>query len=444
MYNVPCMLIKVIPLMKKLLYATFVLLTITLPTTHAYIFGEKNSKPAEVEDLTLDQDLPEKIDSPNREYAWFWQRTEPKKNQASTASKSKTPASLPSPRFISTPHIALLLPLSGQYESAALAIREGFIGAYYLEQQRDPNTAMDIRIYDTKADKNVPRAYEDAVQQGANVIVGPLSKPGLEALLDSEKIDNNIPMISLNTLETRNRLPRYLYPFALSPEDEAMRLAEQAIHDGHHTAVGLVQDDSYGGRAFRAFKRRFEQLGGSVKDIIYFDPNRALEDPVRYILKIDSNASSDNPPRPRQSMDLIFLVAKPQQARQIPPLLKFYFAQNTPIYAMSSVYSGIPNPGLDNDLNGIIFCDSPWIIDTAQRDPALVTMSSQLHTPATQDRLFAFGVDAFLVARQMSHLSSVSELRVNGVTGELSMDKSGFIVRNVPCARFSLGVPHVL
>jgi outer membrane PBP1 activator LpoA protein len=201
----------------------------------------------------------------------------------------------------------------------------------------------------------------------------------------------------------------------------------------------LSQDDSYGGRASSAFKRRFEQLGGRVVDILYFNPMHALEDPVRYILDVNEDNQA------ARVIDFIFLVAKPQQARQIPPLLKFFYAEGVPIYAMSTVYSGTANSALDNDLNGIIFCDSPWVIAPSSRDSGLNTAATQLLTnPAAQERLFAFGVDAFLVAQQISALKNVSQLNVPGVTGQLYMDSSGFVVRNPPCARFSLGVPRVL
>jgi uncharacterized protein len=410
--------------MKRLLYATFVFIT-TCASAHA----------VEVTDLSI----PSEAQDP-REYAWFWEKKEPKKKFADGKEEGSAEegVSLPAPKMSQSPHIALLLPLTGEYESAALAIREGFISAYYQNHTTDTQ----IRIYDTKADKEVVREYQQAINDGASIVVGPLTKKGIETLIDSNKIDNDQPIITLNTVESRNHLPRYLFPFALNPEDEAQRLAEQAWHDGRRSAVALVQDDSYGGRAFQSFQRRFEQLGGRVVDIIYFDPHRALEDPVRYILEVEGEAEHA---RAMRQIDFVFLVAKPQQARQIPPLMQFYYAQNTPIYAMSSVYSGTPNPALDNDLNGIVFCDSPWIINEAGRDPTLNLMAAQLlSNPAAQERLFALGVDAYAVAAQIGSLRSADQLNVHGVTGQLFMDKSGFVVRNPPCARFNLGVPRGL
>src|SRR5690554_7108230 len=73
--------------------------------------------------------------------------------------------------------------------------------------------------------------------------------------------------------------------------------------------------------------------------------------------------STEFEPRRRQDADWLFLVALPQQARQIKPTLAFNFASDLPVYSTSHVYSGEPNPSKDRDLNGIVFCDTPWLLD---------------------------------------------------------------------------------
>lgn len=429
--------------MKILLYATFLLMAMT-PAVYAQV---------EVVDLT--SDLP-KVEEEERQYSWFWQRKDKPKAKSEESSAKKpfeheeedSKGSAPVPFEISTPQIALLLPLTGQYAVAASAIREGFIGSYYIDSGYRIGMHAQVEVYDTNADKDVVKAYRNAIDDGANIIVGPLTKPGQEALLDAKVVDNNTVVITLNTLEGRTHLPRHLYPFALSPEDEAYRLAEQAIHDGKRRVGALVEDNSFGRRAVYAFNKRFEQLGGVVMDVVYFDPQRALEDPVHFLLKVEESKTADGETvfnRRRHDLDFIFLVANPQQGRQIPPLMQFYYAQEIPIYAMASVYSGTPNPSLDNDLNGIIFCDSPWIINPAGRNSQLNAVATQLLThKAAQERLFAFGADAYTVAKNIHQFSASPQFSIRGVTGELSMDNSGFMVRNPSCARFSLGAPRAL
>lgn len=385
---------------------------------------------AEVEVKDISTDAPEHVQSKEKpqNFAWFWQRKDDAKDK-SDAKSSAQPANLAAPvaPSVDMPHIALILPLSGQYAVAAQAIREGFIGAYYLDPA---NEQTDVRIYDTNGDKDVVKAYTAAINAGANIVVGPLTKSGMETLLDSKRVDNKIIVISLNTLEGRNRLPQYLYPFALGPEDEAYTLAERAWNDGHREAAALIEKTTFGRRAGASFKKRFEQLGGTVHQMVYFDQNQTLDDPVDYL---------------KQTYDFIFLMASPGQARQVPPLIQFYYNRYVPIYAMANLYEGTPNPGRDNDLNGVIFCDSPWIVNPAQRNSTLNAMATQLLTqPIAQERLFAFGVDAYKVSKNIRSFSANPQFSMSGATGRLYMDNSGFMVREPMCARFSAGEPRVL
>lgn len=395
--------------MKTLLYATFVLMTMSF-MAHAA--------------------------EPSTSFAWFWETKDDGKAKDTDKKSKQPPADLAAPvaKSIDKPHIALLLPLTGQFSIAATAVREGFISGYYTDVN---NSNTDIRIYDTVADKEVVGAYQRASDAGANIVVGPLTKPGMEALLDSKVVNNKMIVVSLNTVEGRNTLPRYLYPFSLGPEDEAYRLAEQAWDNGHKIAGALIEKTQFGRRAAASFKKRFEQLGGRVESMVYFEQQQSLDDPVRYLLKIEENM-------PAPHFDFLFLMASPQQGRQIPPLLQFH-GQHLPIYAMANIYSGVPNPGRDNDLNGIVFCDSPWIVSPHDRNSTLSAMSAQLLTDVNaQERLFAFGIDAYRVAKNIQSLSANPQFIVAGTTGKLSMDTSGFIVRDPQCARFRLGVPSAL
>lgn len=384
---------------------------------------------AEVEVKDISTQAPKNVQAKEKpqNFAWFWQS---KDDESKSKSQAKSPpANLAAPVAprVDAPHIALILPLTGQYAIAAQAIREGFIGAYYLDPA---NEQTDVRIYDTQGDKEVIQAYTSAINEGANIVVGPLTKSGMETLLDSKKVDNKTIVISLNTLEGRNRLPQYLYPFSLGPEDEAYRLAEQAWNDGHKEAAALIEKTTFGRRAGASFKKRFEQLGGSVHQMVYFDQNQTLDDPVEYL---------------KQTYDFIFLMASATQARQVPPLIQFYYNRYVPIYAMANLYEGTPNPGRDNDLNGVIFCDSPWIVNPVERNSTLNAMATQLLTqPVVQERLFAFGIDAYKAAKNVRSFSSNPQFSMNGATGRLYMDNSGFMVREPMCARFSAGEPRVL
>ncbi|HRE30628.1 MAG TPA: penicillin-binding protein activator, partial [Candidatus Berkiella sp.] len=68
----------------------------------------------------------------------------------------------------------------------------------------------------------------------------------------------------------------------------------------------------------------------------------------------------------RQDVDVIVMAAPPAQARQLKPLFDFYYAEDVPVLATSSIYSGSQNPRSDRDVNGVVFCDMPWLLDTTK------------------------------------------------------------------------------
>ncbi|MEX2353579.1 MAG: penicillin-binding protein activator, partial [Gammaproteobacteria bacterium] len=91
-------------------------------------------------------------------------------------------------------HIALLLPLSGMYERYAEVIRDGFLSAWFNENEYKPT----IRIYDTTAG-NIMDVYQTAVDNGADFIVGPLEKEAVRAL--SETVPIPVRTLALNQID---------------------------------------------------------------------------------------------------------------------------------------------------------------------------------------------------------------------------------------------------
>ncbi|MGH6830212.1 MAG: penicillin-binding protein activator, partial [Methylocella sp.] len=99
-------------------------------------------------------------------------------------------------RDLDPEHIALLLPLFGQYAEAAAAIKDGFIAAWYSD---DANSARrTLSIHDTNA-ANAPAVYRRALEEGAEFVVGPLDKQALKVLVASKVLA--VPTLALNRIE---------------------------------------------------------------------------------------------------------------------------------------------------------------------------------------------------------------------------------------------------
>lgn len=350
-------------------------------------------------------------------------------------------------------HIALLLPLTGNHSSSAQAIRDGFIASLALAHNNGA-MAPRVEVIDTLEDRNISGAYNEAIQNGADLIIGPLTKQGVE---DISKISSkNVPILALN--RTDRARSGNIFQFGLAPEDEARQAADKAWQDGHVTALVITENTRWGNRVTEAFLERWENLGGQVVSVTEYSRDRPLSSRIKSALRIDSSesrakqlSSSLSAPleydaRRRQDIDMVFMAAHPTEARQIPPLLAFYFAQNVPVYGTSSIYSGQLNPGADKDLNGVTFCDIPWNIDMRPTDIQHTQPISVLWPdPSEKDaRLYALGVDAYQLISVLPRLEAIPQFSFNGATGKLSLNNENQVVRTLRCTQFKNGEPKRL
>jgi len=352
---------------------------------------------------------------------------------------------------IVTPNqIAVLLPLSGKFAAAAEAVQDGFLAAYY---SRNPKIAQTIQFYDTDSGTDILTLYKQAVNDGAQFVIGPLDKTRIEQLAESE--DLPVPTLALNYIE-REEVPPKLFQFGLSPEEEAYQVAERTWLDGHVNAAVLVPTGPWGERVATAFKTRWEEIGGNVVELQTYNAARNdYSNPIRMLLNIDeserryrslANLLNQNlkfTARRRQDIDFIFLAAYPLQGRQIRPQLKFYHATDLPVYATSHVFTGNLNPERDRDMDGLVFGDMPWVLtgNTTHRglrteiEPYISAAGNRLQ------RLYALGIDSYNIIAALSPLKQYPYQRYDGETGSLSLDAKQRLHRQLTWVRFRSGRP---
>jgi len=344
--------------------------------------------------------------------------------------------------------IALLLPMSGRFAALGRAVRDGFLTAYYEDQERNAS----VRIYDVSdSPERAALQYDLAVRDGAQQIVGPLSKEAVTEML--LKADGRVPVLALN--ESQEGVPAApgIFQFGLLPEQEAASVARRMIAEDKRRAVVLVPSNRWGDRIGAEFSRVFEQYGGQVlnssrypvgsndfKQVITgalglsASNNRvaALERVTGLQLRSEASARSD--------LDAIFLGARPNQGRLIKPQFDFHNAADVPVYSTSAIYAGKPDPGLDKDMNGVQFCDAPWLIGAPSQQPD-VDMARQYFTRSgTPLRLFALGLDAYRLLPNLGWLMQAPDQSFAGASGELNIDSGGRVYRELGCAIFQRGL----
>ncbi len=367
--------------------------------------------------------------------------------QSSNYAANIPSASSYSGKQLSVPHkIALILPLQGANAQAALAVRDGFMAAY--NSQTDSQQKPKIQVFDTTAHNDVQDIYREAVNDGADFIVGPLIKEEVESLSSSFSL--RVPVLALNILP-KQRAKDNVFQFGLSPEMEAYAVADKAWRDGRRNALIIAPKSAWGTRMFTAFKERWEELGGNILASQSIQSQANLNKEVQQLLAIDTSEARAKElkqaglkftyeARRRQDADMIFIATNAALARQVKPLLNFYYAAKIPAYASSSVFSGTPQPSLDQDLNGIQFCDMPWVLDGSVRNG---TNSAEAQGFEQYNRLFALGLDSYKIAMHIDQLTLVPDLGLPGKTGKLTMDSQQHVQRKLLWAKFKNGLPVI-
>lgn len=335
--------------------------------------------------------------------------------------------------------ITLLLPLHGRYAGPAQAIQNGFLAAYDFDKKQR-NIESQINILDTSG-KNAADLYQKAVLEGANVIVGPLTKEDVQLVAQAQ--DHSVPTLLLNTLDTGGSGKGQLYQLGLSPADETQAVAQKAYNSGYRNAIILTPNTPWGKSTASMLNQQWQAMGGNVVDQLAFSssmPQLSVEIP--HLLKVtDNKLPKGEKPSHRQDFDVILLASPSNHAKEILSLLKFNYVQNIPIYATSNIYSGHSNPSQDQELNGIYFCDIPWL-NTAQLPESIAAIQRHSERLWPQNyrqypRFYALGVDAY---RLISNTPGAQ----NGGTGYLTMDKENKLHRKLIWFQVREGVPVVL
>ena len=333
--------------------------------------------------------------------------------------------------------IALLLPLSGRAEAVGVAVRDGFIAAY-LEQESASRPRL--KIYDVAAE-SVAGAYQQAVQDGASFVVGPLTKEDVAAIAPLSA--GRMPVLALNFLADSVSSPRNFYQFALLPEDEARIVARRLVADGKLTGVTIVPEGEWGNRVAAAFADELTHLGGAVVDVGRYESGRAdFSDVIKQTLQI--HGVKGEPATHRTDAAFVFVAGTPSAERLLVSQLKFHFAGDIPAYSTSDSFE--PDSGANGDLDGLFFPDMPWMVSA---DPVTGRIRDAVRSAwptrtARRDRLYAFGFDAYRLvpALRSNGLSGSSEIA--GVTGRLHLDDHNRIRRDLEWAQMRAGAPSPL
>jgi outer membrane PBP1 activator LpoA protein len=320
--------------------------------------------------------------------------------EGETAPVAATPAPV-MPVSPTSDTICLVLPLeSAVYGPAATAVKAGFLAAADAA-----GSAARTRIIGHGDDGVLP-AFAQAVASGAALAVGPLTRDDLRTVLALAL--QRPRTLALNQQEDAAPLPEDVYALSLSVDSDAAVLARRAYADGVRTVAAVTADAPLQRRFAAAFFAAWERAGGQIVRNYRFDSNPEVLGTLRRELSA----------RPADATLLAVNAGDAALAKSfLPP---------GPVYASSQIADGLPAPML-RDLEGVRYVEIPWLADPASVPFARVSHES-LGDPVL-DRLYALGLDAFVVAELLAHPIAPNRIEFDGATGHISLTPAHVFAR---------------
>ena len=327
---------------------------------------------------------------------------------APQSTSSPTPGAAPTPIPPGTPsprraHIALILPTaSPALGRLADAVRQGFVAA------ADVAGKESLPVVVTATD-NEGQALVDACRHaqatGALVIVGGLTRDGANTIAASDCARQVV--LALN--EPRNDAPPTVYSLSLSLEHEARQAALAAVNEGLKSAIVVHTPSPLSRRVQEAFEREWARAAGEIRRIVY----TGTPDELATIRERLSATRAD----------MVFLALDEREAREVRP----YLHGALPVFATSMSVNPRAEALVNLDLQGVRYGEMPWF---AQPDHLAVMAYPQPKSPLPLDeeRLYAFGIDAFRVAYALVK-SDPAKVVVDGVTGRIALEGGRVFVR---------------
>ena len=175
--------------------------------------------------------------------------------------------------------VALLLPLSSKSRSVR-NVAQALQNAAQLALFEYGNANVLLITKDTGGYADTARsAAEDAIRDGANIILGPLFAQSVSAVAPVAR-EHDVPVIAFSTDATVAGDGVYLLSFL--PEQDVTRVVDYASQTGLTRFAGMIPQKEYGTRVSAAYRQAVEERGGTITSMETYpaDP-QAMFDPAR-------------------------------------------------------------------------------------------------------------------------------------------------------------------
>ena len=185
--------------------------------------------------------------------------------------------------------VALILPLSAPGNAGVAALSMKNAAEMALAEFKNPNIQLLVKD-DAGNPQNAQAAAQQAIGEGAEIIIGPLFAQAVSAVGVVAR-QRNIPVIAFST--DASVASRGVYLLSFLPETDVRRIVEYQVSRGKRSFGALLPDNAYGTVVQAAFQQDVASRGGRVLVLEKYpgDPNRIAE-PAQRVAQVANQIDS--------------------------------------------------------------------------------------------------------------------------------------------------------
>lgn len=340
---------------------------------------------------------------------------------AATQGATVTPA--PSPEATSvipagpkipgaTATIGLLVPLSGPNAALGQALSQAAEMALF--DSGDQGTAL--VIHDTEAPAGAGAAAQMALDQGANILLGPVFAAHAK-IVGPVAAAAHVPVIAFTT--DKSVAGPGLYVMGILPGLQIERAVGYAASQGFKRIAALLPDSPYGHTVADALGPATARYNATQAQVEYYDANAAE------FSQVVQKLAADGP------FDALLIPEGGARLRSIAPLLSFYNIDTTKIKLLGSALWTDPNLASEPSLIGAWFA--------APSAAAWAGFSQRYRATNASDppRLASIAYDAMTMAATLAKVGDFSDSILtrsdgfSGIDGAFRFQPDGLVERNL-------------
>lgn len=171
--------------------------------------------------------------------------------------------------------VALILPLSATGNAGVAAQSMKNAAELALAEFNEPNIQLLVKD-DAGATPNAQFAAQQAMDEGAEIILGPLFAQSVQAAATSAR-PRGVPIIAFST--DSSVAARGVYLLSFLPESDVSRIIGYSVATGRKSFAAMIPDNAYGSVVEATFRETVARRGGRIMAIERYasDRNRIRE-----------------------------------------------------------------------------------------------------------------------------------------------------------------------